>query len=97
MGGEDIQARLRDVELYDLAKEDGGESFPAELVDHLLAGHNPVKVYRSHRNLTQAQLAGATGIDVDYLSQIETGKVTGSTKVLTALAQALDIDVDDLT
>ena len=86
---------LTDEELYDRAEEEGGESFPIEVVDRLLAGQNPIQVYRSHRNMTQAELAAAD-IDAIYLSQLETGKRAGSTKTLAALAQALNITVDDL-
>ena len=87
---------LTDEELYDRAEEEGGESFPIEVVDRLLAGQNPIQVYRSHRNMTQAELATAADIDAIYLSQLETGKRAGSTKTLAALAQALNITVDDL-
>ena len=73
-----------------------GESFPSEVVDRLLAGQNPVRVYRSHRGMTQSQLAAAAGINTVYLSQIETGKRTGSAKTLATLANALNVTVDDL-
>ena len=90
------EASLSDLELYDLALDESEESFPAEVVDRLLSGQNPVKVYRKHRNLTQAELATAIGINVSHLSQIETGKREASTKTIVALAQALDVAVDDL-
>ena len=36
----------------------GGETFPAELVQRILiGGENPLRAYREHRSLTQAQLA----------------------------------------
>ncbi len=92
----DSEASLSDGELYDLAREGSEESFPAEVVDRLLSGQNPVKVYRSHRNLTQAELAGAIGINTKHLSQIETGKRAASTRTIVALAIALDVNVDDL-
>ena len=85
-----------DAELYDRAKKDGGESFPMEVVDLLLAGQNPVRVYRRHRRMSQAELAAAAGINSLYLSQIERGKRSGSAKTLAAIAQALDVTVDDL-
>ena len=83
-------------ELYDLAKNEGGESFPIEVVDRILAGEGPVAVYRSYRGITQQELASLAGINPVYLSQIETGKRSGSTKTLAALAKALDVTVDDL-
>ena len=96
LANEDAEALLSDDELYDRAKAEAGESFPVEVADRLLAGQNPLRVYRSHRNMTQNQLAAVAGINAIYLSQIETGKRTGSAKTLAALAQALNITVDDL-
>ena len=87
---------MSDVVLYDQAKAEGGESFPLEVVDRLLAGQNPVQVYRQHRHMTQAEMAAAAGINALYLSQIETGKRAGSVKTLAAVSQALGVTVDDL-
>ena len=87
---------LSDEELYDLAKSEGGESFPIEVVDRIVAGEGPISVYRSYRGMTQQELASVAGINPVYLSQIETGKRSGSTKTLAALAKALNVTVDDL-
>ncbi len=92
----DAAAGLTDEELYDQAKSLGGESFPIEVADRLLAGENAVKVFRDHRGMTRKQLAGASGINPLYLSQIERGVRTGSARTLSALAEALGVDVDDL-
>ncbi len=46
--------------------------------------------------MTQRHLAGAAGINPLYLSQIERGVRTGSARTLSALAEALGVDVDDL-
>lgn len=86
-----------DEDLYDEAKSSADESFPIEVADRLLAGENPIKVYRNFRGMTQNQLADAVNINAVYLSQIETGKRTGSIKTLSAIATALNVAVDDLT
>ncbi len=96
MSNGDAEALLSDEELYDRADAEGGESFPAEVVDRLLAGQNPIRVYRDHRGMTQGALAAAAGIHPVYLSQIETGKRTGSARTLAAVAEALGVTVDDL-
>ena len=96
LSGGEAEALLSDESLYDRALAEGGESFPAEVVDRLLAGENPVRVYRSHRGMKQGDLAAAAGIHPVYLSQIETGKRTGSAKTLAAIAGALGVSVDDL-
>ena len=92
----DAEAGLSDEELYDHAKSVGGESFPIEVADRLLAGEKAVRVYREHRGMTQKQLASSVGINALYLSQIERGRRTGSARTLSALAEALGVDVDDL-
>ena len=92
----DDEGAMTDEELYGVAKSVGSESFPATVVDRLLAGGNPIRVYRDHRRLTQKQLAAAAGINPVYLSQIETGRRTGSAKTLSSIAGALDVEVDDL-
>ncbi len=94
--GEDAEAILGDEEHYDRAIADKGESFPIEVVDQLLAGKNPISVYRNYRGMTQNALAAAAGIHAVYLSQIETGKRTGSARTLAAVAKALQVTVDDL-
>jgi DNA-binding XRE family transcriptional regulator len=91
---------LEDSQDYDRIKsavESGDEEvLPSEIVYALADGENPVKVWREYRKLTQEQLAGTAKISAPYLSQIETGKRKASTKVLVAIAGALQVNVDDL-
>jgi DNA-binding XRE family transcriptional regulator len=89
-------ALLSDEQLYDKAKAEEGELFPSSIVDALLSGENPVKVFRTYRGLTQASLAEKTGLNKVYISQIETGNRKGSIETLKTLAEALSVDVDDL-
>ena len=67
-----------------------------EVADRFLTGENPGKVYRDLRGLTQTRLKAAANINAVYLSQIETGTRTGSIKTLAAIANALNVAVDDL-
>ena len=92
----DAEALLSDEHLFDTAGKEGEESFPIEIADRLLAGENPIGVYRSYRNMTQQELAAESGINTAYLSQIETGRRTGSTRTVAAIARALNVAVDDL-
>jgi DNA-binding XRE family transcriptional regulator len=89
-----------DTRAYDLARQrlaDGEEELvPAEVVDRLLAGDNPIRVWRDHRGLTGSALAEKAGIAAAYLSQIETGKREGKVETLKAIAAALGVTVDDL-
>ena len=89
-------AAISDEELYDRARSEGGESFPIEVADRLLAGESPIRVYRSYRGMTQQELAAAAGINAVYLSQIERRQRTGSARTLGTLAKLLDVSLDDL-
>lgn len=90
---------LQDIRDYDAAKdavERGEELIPSEVLYAILDGKNPIRVWRKYRGLTQQQLADAAGISKPYLSQIESGKRMGTAEVLSAIAKALNVAVDDL-
>ena len=72
------------------------ELIPAEVVYAILDGENPIKVWREYRELTQQQLADTAGISKPYLSQIETGKRMGTAEILSAIAKALDVSLDEV-
>jgi len=90
---------LADIRDYDAARqsvEEGEELVPAEVVYALLDGGNPIRVWREHRGLSQAELATRAGISASYLSQLESGKRAGTTEVLAALGTVLNLTLDDL-
>jgi DNA-binding XRE family transcriptional regulator len=94
---EELLEDIRDFERISAAIERGEEELiPAEVVNALIDGENPVKVWREFRGLTQGQLADAAGISKPYLSQIETGKRKGSTDILSALAKALKVTLEEV-
>jgi DNA-binding XRE family transcriptional regulator len=72
------------------------ELLPSDLVDRLLAGDTPLRVWREHRGLTVKALAEEAGVAQSYLSQIETGKRTGTVETLSKLAAVLRTTIDDL-
>ncbi len=67
------------------------ETFPDSLASALLDGVHPVKAFREHRAMTQAQLAAAIGTSPVYLSQIECGKRRAGRKLLLKLSKALGV------
>ena len=89
-----------DVRAYDRAKaalaSGEEELIPAEMLDRMLSGESPVKVWRQYRGLTQAALAAKADLSEGYLSQIETGKRDGTVQSFKRLAEALGLTVDDL-
>ncbi len=72
------------------------ELVPCDVVDRLLAGDNPVRVWRAHRGLSGRALARAADISPAYLSEIEHGRKTPGLATLRRLADALTVDLDDL-
>ena len=72
------------------------ELFPLEVTKALIAGEEPVRVFRKHRGLTVVQLAEMTGLSRPYLTEIETGKKTGSFDAMARIARALKVSLDDL-
>jgi len=72
------------------------EMLPSKMVDALLEGANPIKVWREHRGLTQETLAQRAGISKPFLCQIEAGERQGAIKTLRAIAKVLKVDVEDL-
>lgn len=74
----------------------GEETLPAAIVRRLAAGDIPVRVLREHRGLSAGELARRAGISASYLSEIETGRKPGSAQALRRLAEALDVQIEDL-
>ena len=97
MTREDFDEVLEDAaEAAAYARTRGEESLPIELADRLLAGENPVRVWREHRGLSLAALADQAGVGKGFLSQIENGRRTGTIETLKKLARALELDLEDL-
>ncbi len=89
----------RDMDATDIEsarRAENDEDLPWEMVKRLLDGDNPIKVWRRHRGLTQAQLAETVGVNAGYLSQIETGRKRPSLSLARSLSAALDVMMDDL-
>ena len=92
-----IEAMLEDaadIHLYDDVHARGGEQFPAAVLDAILDGAHPVKVFREHRGLTQRQLAERLGVAALYISQMENGRRRGSMSLLRKIARVLDVELD---
>lgn len=75
----------------------GEETFPSSVVEALLDGVAPVRVFREHRGMRAGELAEKVGISQGYLSELESGKKTGSLSVLKRIAEALGVELSDLT
>ena len=91
---------LADVRAYDAAKSrlDRGddEVIPFEMAERRLAGESPVRVWRDHRALTQAELAKVSKVSRTMIAAIEAGHKTGGIATLKRLAAALRVDLENL-
>jgi len=72
------------------------DSIPAAIVDRLLGGENPIRVWREFRQFSVKALAEQAGIAQAYLSQIETGRRKGQVSTLRRIADALKVTLDDI-
>ncbi|OSM06745.1 helix-turn-helix domain-containing protein [Magnetofaba australis] len=85
-----------DIQAYDEAMARDEEYFPAEVIDRIVDGENPIRVYREYRGLTLDQLAQQCGLSKPYLSQLENGKRSGVEAKLKKIAPALGVEPDML-
>ncbi len=92
----DMFDELSDIQDYKKAMSDEAEDIPLAVVDRLLQGENPLKVWREYRKLTQQKVALEAGISVPFLCQIETYKREPSLKVYRKLASVLNVSLDTL-
>lgn len=72
------------------------ELIPSEVVNRLLDGEAPLKVWREHRQLSQAELARTSGVNRIQIIDIEAGRKTGSVATLRKLAGSLKVDIEDM-
>lgn len=86
-----------DAAAYAEAKaRDDGVRFPAAVAYAIADGTRAVRAWREHRGLTLQALADATGLSKPYVSQIESGKRTGTAATLKKLALALGVPLGAL-
>ncbi len=72
------------------------EFVPLELSKRLVAGDNPIRVWRTYRGMTQAALAAAAGIGQPFLSQLENGRRSPSVAAAKGIARALGLDIEEI-
>ena len=89
-----------DVAIYDARKAEliaGGVVLPPEVSAAILRGDSRLKAIRKWRDKTQLHLESKTGIGQGYLSDLESGRRTGSPETIAKLAQALEVPVEWLS
>jgi len=92
----DIAEMESDVRDYDQIMADDDEVIPSELVERLVGPDSNLAIWREYRGFTQDQLAEKAGVSKPYISMIESRRRTPSVATLKAIADVLDVDIDDL-
>ncbi len=77
-------------------REEGEEYVPADVVNRLIAGESPLKVWREYRGITQTSLGEIVGCKAGMISKLEKGRAEGGFKLWQDLAKALSVGLDDL-
>jgi DNA-binding XRE family transcriptional regulator len=88
----DIEAAIRAKK----REGEGEEYVPAAVVEQLVAGEAPLKIWRKYRGLTQQELGEKLGLSKMMISALERGTRDTSTRNWRRLAEALSVDLDDL-
>ncbi|MFL5068136.1 MAG: helix-turn-helix domain-containing protein [Xanthobacteraceae bacterium] len=72
----------------------GAPLLPKDVVDRLAKGEKPVRVLREWRDMTQMHLSSKVGISQSHISDIESGRRTGTPATLRRIADALKVPLD---
>ena len=95
-----VEQNLADIHagLAVQARVDAGteEFVPEAVLDRLIDGESPLRVWREYRGLSQSALALAADTSRVQIVDIEAGRRTGSVHTLRRLAGALGVGLDDL-
>ena len=88
---DDIAALARFAKRYSRGKE---ATVPIEVIDRILAGETPLRVWREYRGISAARLAVLVDITPAHMSKLESGKGDPSLGLLRKLGKALGVDLD---
>ena len=75
---------------------DDGIRIPLEVAFAIADGVKPVRAWREHRGFSQDALAKSANMSKPFISQIESGKRSGTASTLKKLAEALAVPVGAL-
>jgi DNA-binding XRE family transcriptional regulator len=93
----ELQSDLAAIEIFKARIASGDEELvPAAVVNAILDGANPLRVWREHRGLSVSGLAAKAGVSQAYVSLIESGKREGSVETLGKIAAALRVTIDEI-
>eukprot|EP01037_Dinobryon_pediforme_P029156 gene29156-32703_t len=92
----EAEEEAADIAIYDARKAElaaeSNSRLPKEVSAALLRGDRLIKALRKWRDMTQMHLAFKTGLAQGYLSDLESGRRTGTNETLKLIAEKLDVD-----
>ena len=86
-----------DVAIYDARKAElkaGGVILPEAVSTAMLRGESRLKAIRKWRDMTQLHIESKTHIGQGYLSDLESGRRTGTPETIAKLAKVLKVPVE---
>ena len=89
-----------DIAIYDARKAElntGGIVLPAAVSAAMLRGESRLKAIRKWRDMTQLHIESKTHIGQGYLSDLESGRRTGTAETIAKLAKVLKVPVEWLS
>lgn len=72
----------------------GAPLLPKDVADRIASGESPVRVLREWKAMTQMDLSSRTNISQSHISDIESGRRTGTAAALRTIATALKVPLD---
>lgn len=72
----------------------GAPLLPKEIADRIANGESPVRVLREWKEMTQMDLSFRARISQSHISDIESGRRTGTSSTLRSIANVLKVPLD---
>ena len=72
----------------------GAPLLPKEIVDRIANGESPVRVLREWKEMTQVELSLRARLSQSHISDIESGRRTGTSSTLRSIANVLEVPLD---
>lgn len=92
----DAEEDVDDVAIFDermAALSEGRDApLPPEISAALLAGATRLRAFRKWKGLTQVEIAERAGLAQGYISDLDSGRKTGTGETMKAIAKALGVD-----
>ena len=89
-------ADIRAAIAAEVRAQQGEEYVPTALIERIVAGEAPLRVWREYRGLSQEALGRTVGLSKMTISGIETARRDTNSRNWRRLATSLSVDVDDI-